>query len=112
MSQESASNNQVVRRKQLNMVEVVNRSLFWGWKKERYKATVLCSQTMARVPGRRVGAGLQRGGFSLGGCPQGQVSPRGSRDSTIPGVSPFAIPVLPRLSVLLTAPSRGWQTTG
>lgn len=61
MSQESASNNQVVLRKLLNMVEVINESLFWRWKEERHKA-LLCSRTMASVPGRRVGARLQKGG--------------------------------------------------
>lgn len=70
MSQESASNNQVVLRKQLNVVEVINGPLVWRWKKERHKATVLCSHTMASLPGRRVGAGLQRGGSASVAIPR------------------------------------------
>lgn len=78
MSQESASNNRVVLKKQLKMVEVINGSLVWRWKKERHKATMLCSHTVASVPVRRVGACLQKVGFSLGGSPQSQVLPCGS----------------------------------
>lgn len=78
MSQESASNNQVVLKKQLKMLEVINGSLVWRWKKERHKATMLCSHTVANVPVRRVGACLQKVGFSLGGSPQSQVLPCGS----------------------------------
>lgn len=61
LSQESGSSNQVVLRKQLNMDEVINESLFWTWKEERHEA-LLCSHTMPSVPGRRVGARLQKGG--------------------------------------------------
>lgn len=49
MSQESTSNNQVVLKKQLKMVEVINGSLVWRWKKERHKATMLCSHSGQRA---------------------------------------------------------------